>query len=109
MGAVRRGLPKKRRCRNCDEGGVPPPKPVTVKNATYEGESDRLWHHLLHVCGVLIETLYNYTVMDVPGEPLPQMRALHVRLGEIIQTREERLHASTNPTLGTTPGDTDHD
>lgn len=82
----------RRRCRNCPQPGkqeprLREPKPLT---ATYEGESDKLWRQTLYACGTTVELLFGYVAMDVPGEPLPVLKRLHDRLGEIIHIREER-------------------
>jgi hypothetical protein len=89
----------RRRCRNCpeDKQGLPPPEPPKPKTATYEGESEKLWHQALYSCGNLVELLFGYVAMDVPGDPLPAMKRLHARLGEIIQTREERTSETFRP------------
>ena len=81
----------RRRCRNCpDPDEQEPPTPTTSVTMTYEGECGSLWRHALSSCGTLLDLLFNYVVMDVPGDPLLQLKRLHARLGEIIQTREER-------------------
>jgi len=57
---------------------------------TYEGEAAQLWQHAIYAGATLAELLFGYVALDVPGDPLPAMRRLHARLGEIIQIREER-------------------
>lgn len=80
-----------RRCRNCPE---PTKEGIQAKAApapvTYEGEGRGLWTAALVGCATLFELLFRYVSLDVPGEPLPQMRRLHQRLGEIIAAREQR-------------------
>jgi hypothetical protein len=90
----------RRRCRNCpepDKQGLPPPEPAVPLTATYQGEGDRLWHHALYACATLVELLFGYVAMDVPGDPLPKMKRLQARLGEIIQTREDRTRETSRP------------
>lgn len=87
----------RRRCRNCPEPTVPElPPPTSPLTATYEGEGAKLWHHALYACATMLEVLFGYVAMDVPGECLPQMKRLHARLGEIIKTREDRTHANSD-------------
>jgi hypothetical protein len=83
-------MPRKRRCRNCPETDIPVLPPPAPRPATYEGEGAKLWHHVIYACATLVEVLFGYMAMDVPGDCLPQMKRLHARLGEIIQTREKR-------------------
>lgn len=81
----------KRRCRNCPETeeGLPKqlPKQLTV---TYKGEGTGLWKAASVACGTILELLFRYVTLNVPGEPLPQLKRLHTRLGEIIKVRSEQ-------------------
>jgi len=100
-------MPRRRRCRNCPEdwhGLSPPvkspPQPKTFSPSdlpkgpggvlTYESEAAKLWQHAIYASATLAELLFGYVATDMPGDPLPAMRRLHARLGEIIQIREER-------------------
>jgi len=89
---------RRRRCHNCPEpdnqGLLPESNPQI---ATDEGESEKLWHQALYACGTMVELLFGYVAMDVPSQPLPAMRRLHARLGEIIHTREERTREDPSP------------
>jgi hypothetical protein len=67
--------------------GLPEP-PVT--KTTFEGEGDGLWKAALVGCGTHLELLFRYVALDVPGDPLDQLRRLYARLGEIIEARERR-------------------
>jgi len=75
----------RRRCRNCPETkeGLP---------VTYEGEGAELWKAASVACGTLLELIFRYTVLNVPGKPLPQLERLRARLGEIIEIRKKREH-----------------
>lgn len=86
---------KRRRCRNCPETAEGLPKEVAPAPATYEGEGRSLWTAALVGCSTLFELLFRYVNLGVPGTPLPQMRRLHKRLGEIIATREQREQPET--------------
>lgn len=86
----------KRRCRNCPETkeGLPAKSPESQpRTTTYEGEGCELWNAALVGCGTLFELLFRYVALDVPGEPLPQLERLHIRLGEIVKAREEQENA----------------
>ena len=80
-----------RRCRNCPEAidGLPEMSAAS-KTTTYEGEGDGLWKAALVGCGTHLELLFRYVALDVPGDPLTQLRQLQMRLGEIIEARERR-------------------
>ncbi len=83
---------RRRRCRNCpDEPELPPPQPESTATPVSERESEKLWRLTLYGCSSVLETLFGFVAMDMPGDPLPALRRLHARLGEIIQTREERF------------------
>lgn len=84
-----------RRCRNCPDAADGLPEPPMTKMTTFGGEGDGLWRAALTGCGTHLELLFRYVALDVPGDPLDQLRRLHVRLGEIIEARERR----TNPNL----------
>jgi hypothetical protein len=94
----------RRRCRNCPEtkDGLPPPS-FTVKSqsklaATAFGrEVEKLWQFAVYACSTSMELLGGYVAMDVPGDVLPVLKRLHARLGEIIQTREERIRETSGP------------
>jgi hypothetical protein len=82
-----------RRCRNCPEAadGLPEvPEAPVIKTTTFEGEGDGLWRAALTGCGTHLELLFRYVALDVPGDPLDQLRHLHARLGEIVEARERR-------------------
>ena len=78
----------KRRCRNCPETeeGLP------VTATTYEGEGDELWKAASVACGTLLELMFRYTALNVPGKPVPQLERLRARLGEIIEIRKKKEH-----------------
>ena len=59
---------------------------------TYEGEGAELWKAASVACGTLLELIFRYTVLNVPGKPLPQLERLRARLGEIIEIRKKREH-----------------
>jgi len=81
----------KRRCRNCPETAEGlPAREAAVPVTTYEGEGEELWKAASVACGTLFELLFRYVALEVPGNPLPQLERLHVRLGEIIKARKER-------------------
>jgi len=63
-----------------------------VSLATYEGEGAELWKAASVACGTLLELIFRYTVLNVPGKPLSQLERLHVRLGEIIEIRKKKEH-----------------
>jgi hypothetical protein len=92
---------RNRRCRNCPETKEGLPVQQTASVTTYEGEGAELWKAGAVACGTLLELLFRYTVLNVPGTPLPQLERLHVRLGEIINLQKERegeRHESASPT-----------
>lgn len=91
---------KRRRCRNCPDtkDGLPPPEPmVAVASPTTRPDAEKLWQFGLYSCSTVLELLFGYVAMDMPGDPLPKLKRLHARLGEIIQTREERTRANNGP------------
>lgn len=107
----------KRRCRNCPETEEGLPKQSSQSTVvTYEGEGSGLWKAASVACGTLLELLFRYVVLDVPGKPLPQLERLHTRLGEIIRVRREKEQqnvseddgASPADQLGQIPGDSNH-
>ena len=83
-----------RRCRNCPETDEGLPAQTSsipsIKVTTYEGEGEELWKVASVACGTLLELLFRYVALDVPGKPLPQLERLHTRLGEIIEVRREK-------------------
>jgi len=87
-----------RRCRNCPEtkDGLPlpqlQPQPATLPS--FGVEAEKLWQYAIYAAGITTGMLGGYVAMDVPGDVLPKLKRLHTRLGEIIQIREERIHAS---------------
>ncbi len=98
---------KNRRCRNCPETKEGLPAQLTQPPvATYEGEGAELWKAGMVACGTLLELLFRYITLNVPGTPLPQLERLHVRLGEIInlqkelqkERQREQRHESASPT-----------
>ena len=81
---------KNRRCRNCPETKEGIPKQVVSPPvATYQGEGRELWKAATVACGVLLELLFRYTVLGVPGKPISQLERLHMRLGELIDLRKK--------------------
>lgn len=80
----------KRRCRNCPETKEGLPIQVTPIATTYQGEGRELWRAATVACGTLLELLFRYVALDVPGEPLPQFERLRTRLNELIEARKER-------------------
>ena len=91
--------PRRRRCRNCPEtkDGLPPPEPEpALETPTFSAEAEKLWQYAVYAAGTALETLGGYVAMDVPGDVLPKLKRLHARLGDIIQTREERINASSD-------------
>jgi hypothetical protein len=52
-----------------------------------------LWKAAMVSCGSQLELLFRYTVLDLPGDPIPQLKRLQARLGAIIGVREERQTA----------------
>jgi len=92
---------KRRRCRNCPEeaNALPPPQPQPAATTpTFGSESSRLWQFSLYACNTALELMYGFAVMDVPGDPVPSLKRLHTRLGEIIQLREERTREDSGST-----------
>ncbi len=81
----------KRRCRNCPETkeGLPVQSPLPALVTTYVGEGDGLWTAISVACGTLFELMFRYVALNVPGKPLPQLKRLHARLGEIIEIRKQ--------------------
>ena len=90
----------KRRCRNCPETeeGLPVQLPQILDRitTTYEGEGNGLWKAASVACGTLLELLFRYVVLGVPGKPLPQLERLYARLGEIIEVRKQHEKGSFN-------------
>lgn len=90
----------KRRCRNCPETeeGLPVQLPQTLDRVitTYEGEGNGLWKAASVACGILLELLFRYVALGVPGKPLPQLERLYARLGEIIEVRKQREKEPSN-------------
>ncbi len=87
----------KRRCRNCPETeeGLPvqlPSPPATM----YEGEGNGLWKAVSVACGTLLELMFRYVILNVPGKPLPQLERLYARLGEIIKLCKQTEKGSSN-------------
>ena len=79
----------KRRCRNCTDDILPIPVPQkTTITCVEEGEG--LWKAAMVACGSHLELLFRYVVLDVPGDPIQQLKRLQTRLVEIIGVREER-------------------
>lgn len=70
----------------------PLPEPV----ATYAGEGDELWRAASVACGTLLELMFRYVALRVPGKPLPQLERLNARLGEIIKIRKKYEKESDN-------------
>lgn len=92
--------PRRRRCRNCPEtkDGLPPPEPQPAPvTPTFGAEAEKLWQYAVYATSTALEVLGGYVAMDVPGDPLPKLKRLHARLGEIIKTREERTNANPGP------------
>lgn len=85
---------KHRRCRNCPETPEGLPQQAPAPPATYEGEGRSLWTAALVGCSTLFELLFRYVNLNVPGTPIPQMKRLHRRLGEIIVAREQRTRSN---------------
>lgn len=92
---------QKKRCANCPETPEGIPAETPVPPATYEGEGAALWKAALVTCGTLMELLFRYVSLRVPGDPTPQMKRLRQRLSEIIKAREEQNDvqdiSSSNP------------
>lgn len=92
----------KRRCRNCpetDEGlPVQSAQPV-FQVTTYQGEGEGLWKAVSVACGTVLELMFRYAALSVPGNPVPQLERLQTRLGEIIEIRkqEEEFDNATAP------------
>ena len=90
----------RRRCRNCPETeeGLPVQLPQISDKiiTTYEGEGNGLWKAASVACGTLLELLFRYVALGVPGKPLPQLERLYARLGEIIEVRKQREKESSN-------------
>lgn len=63
---------------------------------TYKGEGSGLWKAASVACGTLLELMFRYIALDVPGKPLPQLERLHVRLGEIIELRKQHEREPPN-------------
>jgi hypothetical protein len=81
---------KNRRCRNCPETEEGLPAQPIIPVATYEGEGAELWKAGMVACGTLLELLFRYITLNVPGISLPQLERLHARLGEIINLQKEK-------------------
>ena len=83
----------KRRCRNCPETeeGLPIQSALPVhQGATYKGEGAGLWKAAFVACGTILELMFRYVTLSVPGSPLPQLECLRTRLGEIIEIRKQQ-------------------
>jgi hypothetical protein len=57
---------------------------------TYEGEGDGLWKAASVACGTILELMFRYVTLSVPGNPIPQLERLQTRLGEIIEIRKQQ-------------------
>jgi hypothetical protein len=68
---------------------------VDLQVITVVGEADRLWRHVLFGTGTCIGMLAGYAALSMPGNPLPELRALRQRIDEIIKSLE-RNNASRN-------------
>lgn len=82
----------RRRCRNCPETkeGLPAQStPLASVTTTYVGEGEGLWKAASVACGTLLELMFRYVALSVPGAPLPQLERLQARLGEIIEIRKQ--------------------
>lgn len=92
---------RKRRCRNCPETeeGLPAQLFPSISVTSYAGEGDGLWKAVSVACGTLLELMFRYVALSVPGKPLPQLERLHVRLSEIIELRKqyEKELSNANP------------
>ena len=88
----------KRRCRNCPETeeGLPVQPSSLESVVTYAGEGDGLWRAASVACGTLLELMFRYVALCVPGKPLPQLERLYARLGEIIEIRKKYEKESDN-------------
>ncbi len=83
----------KRRCRNCPETeeGLPVGVASPVQQVvTYEGEGAGLWKAASVACGTILELMFRYITLSVPGSPLPQLERLRTRLDEIIEIRKQQ-------------------
>ncbi len=83
----------KRRCRNCPDDELPTPVARTSESIACAAEGEMLWKAAMVSCGSQLELLFRYTVLDLPGDPIPQLKRLQARLGAIIGVREERQTA----------------
>lgn len=83
-------FPRTSRCRNClVQGKLPPPeKKPAVKTTIVEG--DILWNAALVSCGSSLELLFRYVALDLPGNPVQQLKRLQSRLAEVTAVREDR-------------------
>jgi hypothetical protein len=87
---------RNRRCRGC-----PPDAPAVVKPAqvvtktldpaliTREGESERLWHHVLFGTATCVGMIEGYADKGLPGNPVPQIAELIRRLAVVAQHYEK--------------------
>jgi len=69
---------------------------MLVPVTTYEGEGNGLWKAVSVACGTLLELMFRYVALSVPGKPLPQLERLYARLGEIIKLRKQHEKELSN-------------
>lgn len=95
---------RNRRCRGCPDS--PPAVATPVQDATTkiaakiagrqldpnlitrQGESDRLWNHVLFGTATCVGMIEGYAELGLPGNPVPQIAELIRRLANVAQKYE---------------------
>ena len=69
------------------------PEPKTVaepRTITAEAEGQRLWNQLTKGMDGIYRVAKDYVELELPGNPLAQLRNIHSDLGDLIRKIEQR-------------------
>jgi hypothetical protein len=61
-----------------------------VRILNNEAEGQRLWNQLTKGMDGIYRVARDYVEVDLPGDPLPQLKNIHSDLGELIRKLEQR-------------------
>lgn len=63
---------------------------MVERTLNHQSEGQRLWNQLTKGMEGIYKVAKDYADLNLPGDPLPQLRLIHGDLGELIKRLEQK-------------------